>query len=146
MPLYDTECLTCGVEQEHVMDRGERVQVAHCVACDMETEHRKLAGLMRPAQYLGDRPCAPQVYGGMYADTMGYRTTGQPPPFELDEINAMSPEDNRAALKSKEYNSWADDEVKMLAENDAKQKRARAIKAGANVDMRTNPLPGDPKL
>ena len=151
MPLYEFECLSCETQSEHVASWQPTTRVPMpCHACGRVTEQLRL--ISRPARYMGDRPERVMVYGGNY-DTTGHRALPElpMPESETREINGETFEvyseaacrDTFATHEWKEREAAAD---AIIAEDRVRRERTRAIKAGANIDLRSNPLPGDPHL
>jgi hypothetical protein len=115
----DWEC-PCGDKREALVwvPHGEPSPASaaiECETCGHVTDHERRMSL--PAAYLGEKPYAPKVYGGRF-DTMGLAPL--PPRGHPDR-----------------------ERVKAL--NAEKKQRAAAMKRDPNIDLRTNPLPGDPK-
>lgn len=125
--LFDWSCLDCERAHEEVIEVESGKSAPEtarllCPTCERVTAHQRMLPLV--AQYMGEKPMAPQVFGGRF-DTMG-REKAPPPPGE-------------SASRS-EVADWAREKKAVDGRNKAKRKRAKA-----GVDFRRNPLPGDPK-
>lgn len=124
--LYDWLCSKCATPHEAVISLAQGSEppaheVMRCPRCKRDTQHARMMPM--PAQYLGERPRSPQVFGGK-RDTMGFEQA-PPPPGEK-------------ATRA-EVAEWAQAKRAVRARNAAKRKRA-----ASGVDFRANPLPGDP--
>lgn len=143
---YDWECTECTTRLY-----GELVWVDHgndpprhttqgCEFCQIETVHIRL--ISAPARYTYDRPYAPMVSGGKF-DTMGQRELPKLPPLPQD----CAFDQVKDRFYSKENQDKLRERQARVQENAAKRKRAEMWKAGeSGNDLRTNPLPGDPKI
>ena len=143
---YDWECAAC--DERHAdlvwVDTGEdpperaKLDCPHCGRDDISHDRR----ISAPAVYTYDRPYAPMVSGGKF-DTMGQRELPKLPPLPsdcaFDQVkDRFHSKANQDALKERHAR---------VQENAAKRERAKRIQAGeAGNDLRTNPLPGDPKI
>jgi hypothetical protein len=52
----------------------------------------------------------------------------------------------REHFETKEWKEYCGKSDAIIAEDKVRRERTKAIKSGANIDLRTNPLPGDPKI
>ncbi len=142
---YDFECRYCHNVVTDLMwvDHGAtpaKTMDIECTRCNEPCTHDRIISM--PAQYLYDRPYAPVVYGGKY-DTQGYRKL--PPMPKLPDDCAF--DKARDILGSKEAKEARKERAAVLQENAQKRARAKAMKASpGSVDLRKNPLPGDPKM
>jgi hypothetical protein len=93
-----------------------------------------------PAKDLSDRPMSPMVAGGNF-DTVGKKAVPQ-----LPEFKGETGSDFKDFVNHKDYKATKKERQARLNENKAKAERARMIKAGANISIRHNPLPGDPSF
>jgi hypothetical protein len=145
---YDWECGECGDRRADLVwvDHGKdppsqaELRCEYCFAEFEETPHTRL--ISAPAVYTYDRPYAPMVSGGKF-DTMGQRELPKLPPLPsdcaFDQVkDRFHSKANQEALKERHAR---------VQENAAKRERAKRIQAGEpGNDLRTNPLPGDPKI
>ena len=143
---YDWECQDCGQTMEHMLCIPEGQTPVRCVGlrcqvCRQVTVHRRLISM--PAEYHGERVRSPMVAGGRF-DTMGQKALPALPsaPAGYDGSAAA----NKALFRSPEWREARKERAARQAENKMKQARAAAIEAGANINMRTCRLPGDPRL
>lgn len=174
MILFDWECSSCEAVSEAAVDRpAPATLLIECGSCGVECEHKRLPPLT--AKYLADRSFSPLVKGGQF-DTAGFKPAPAMPTIPgSDEVarrvsavlgsiprdapiesarealraateGGPTAADCMAFVKSREYVEAERAHVSVRRENAAKQARARLIRAGRNVDVRHNPLPGDPKL
>jgi hypothetical protein len=147
---WDGRCEVCGKshgkiikidDSDHALQRRSKADV-ECPRCDEETPHERR--ISAPAKYTYDLPFAPEVYGGKN-DTMGLR---RPPP--LPELPAGKDfNEARDHLNSAQYRKDRKDRLgermEVYQQNKQKRLRAQAMKKDRNINLRTNPLPGDPK-
>ena len=142
--LYDWTCQRCGADQESAVEfpQGDdppnfsALYCRHCKAVSTHERHR----VNLPGKWLGDRPNAAIVSGGKFD------TAGRAPVPRLPEFNGDSYSDFKDFVHTKDYKEVKEYRSAKKAENKVKQKRTKLIKAGANVDVRHHPLPGDPKF
>lgn len=141
---YDFECTDCKSMHTDLVwvdtgaDVPSLVQLT-CPQCAEQTTHQRL--MSAPAYYTYDRPYYPQVMGGKF-DTMGGRKA---PPVPILPDGATF-DQARDFLTSKHMKETMAMKRHVDAENHLKQQRLAAMQKGENVDLRTNPLPGDPPL
>lgn len=93
------------------------------------------------APYMGERVHNPMVSGGDF-DTVGNKELPPLPKGGDDE----SYHEFKSRVKSPEYQEVRRARDAAKRENAAKRERARLIRAGANINMRRDRLPGDPKI
>jgi len=144
MPLFDLQCSSCGHIAEHfVLHRGPKMFHVECDECGETVSHVKCP-VQKPAFYLGDRPRAPMVAGGS-VDTVGAKRPEVSMP-EMSDAQLETTAGVQDFYRSKHWKEYEKSNAATKKENAAKKERARLIKSGANIDMRSNPLPGDPKF
>lgn len=141
---YDFLCWDCNTKATHLVDvPGGGTPAKHykleCKRCGKETGHERV--MSAPAVYVYDRPYAPIVYGGKF-DTMGYKN----PPRLPDIPDGAAFDQARDILTSKKWDDKAKERLAQHRENEIKRKRAAAMRKGEGIDIRKNPLPGDPPL
>ena len=141
---YDWQCSNCDGVSEHVVqfpqgDMPPKTIEEHCPHCD--GVHMMARCLSLPSKYMGETVINPMVSGGSF-DTVGKKKLPKMPMMP-DGLNASAKKD---FFYSKEYQSAKQRRKKVIKENRAKQKRAALIKSGANINMRTDRLPGDPNI
>ena len=141
---YDWQCSKCDGVTEHVVQfqQGEKPPktiVDDCSHC--ETEQTLSRCLSLPSPYMGETVVNPMVSGGRF-DTVG-RKKLPPMPTMPDGLNASGKKD---FFNSRQYKDAKVKRQRVIKENRAKQKRAALIKSGANINMRTDRLPGDPNI
>ena len=137
---FDFECVKCGKQRPEFVevphgDEAPRRVILEC--CAGATPHRRI--MSRPARYVYDRPMMREVYGGSY-DTMGHRSLTRLP--ELPE--GATADQAMALFQTSDYQEIRKKRRHEVEMNKAKAARAEAAKAGANMDLRNTPLPGDP--
>ena len=170
--LYDWDCRRCGAIGEHLVrvDSGTappKESTLPCPACNQDTPHERRLSL--PAPYLGEKVHNICVYGGSN-DTMGYKALPKLPKVPgADNVNrkfneylaqGASPKDAyRDTWKDTpdlaDYNSVCNkpevreiekERSRIMKENIKKRERARALKSGANINMRQDKCAGDPVI
>ncbi len=154
---------------------GERPAKADflCPHCKSISTHTSVLGL--PAPYMGEKMLNPRMYGGR-CDTMGHveheKLPDLPGQAEHSEKirKAMSQLPDSATSKERksvfseackdapssadysdlfskpEYKEVEARNEQITKENTSKQKRAKAIASGENVNMRRDKCPGDPNM
>jgi hypothetical protein len=148
--LYDFECTSCGWIRESVVqfdtdDSPPTHVFMHCPMCDTDENHKRIIVSM-PAPYMGEKVLNPMVSGGQFD------TVGNAPVAKLPDIPKGLTDDKDISYAHRElFNSpeWKEAKAQRREDNrknSEKRKRAAAIKAGANVNMRTDKCAGDPKL
>lgn len=178
--LYDFECEICGDKKEHLVDvpNGEKPPKETKIYCDCRPNHPlgifHKRVVSKPARYMGECYCAPQVNGGEF-DTMGMKELlptpdlpGQDKYQELvakrmegvrenaspDEVrqafrdatkDAPSSSDYAALFQTSEYKEARRVNEKIKEENKQKRKRAAALKKGENINFKKDKCLGDPK-
>ena len=140
---FDWECTRCGITHSPLtwVVHGEDPPNKHphvCPVCEVETRHVRLMSM--PAKYTYDKPYAPIVAGGKF-DTAGWRRPPKLPELPSDACYDQA----KDFFNSKQHRESVKERMDVIQQNKVKQQRAKAIEAGGNVDLRTNPLPGDPK-
>lgn len=142
---YDWQCCGCNTVREHVIqfpqsDKPARLLGLYCSGCKLVALHERLISLTAP--YMGERVLNPMVAGGQF-DTMGAKTPPSlPPPLPKDATF----DDYRHRWNGAEYKERKAEILAVQKENKAKRKRAELIKQGANINLRRDKLPGDPKV
>lgn len=138
----DWECTKCHklgshlVWVDHGAEKPKEVDI-ECTMCAAETKHERV--LSMPAVYTYDRPYAPMVSGGKF-DTEGHR---KPPPLpELPDDASM--DQARDYFATAEFKEIKEMRHANFQENAVKRARAKAMKSDTTIDLRSNPLPGDP--
>lgn len=138
--LYDWECDGCGAVQEHALsvETGSPVSSrAHelwldCRYCKGEERHERL--FPRPQHYTKAK-ITTQQSGGKY-DTMGMAP--------VDPLPRLKPgQPLKELVVSKEYQDVKKRRKEQHENNLAKRERARLMRAGADIDLRVDKLPGD---
>lgn len=138
--LYDWECRLCGRVREEsldvetgspVSDRPKHLWL-RCDGCGFLSEHLRL--FPRPQHYV-KAPIRTQQSGGKY-DTMGFAPLDPLPRLQKDQpIGDL--------YHSKEYQDAKKRRAEQHQNNLAKRERARLMRAGADIDLRVDKLPGD---
>ena len=141
---YDWQCETCGGVTEHLVQfpQGEKPPstiIDECSQCGTDQTLSRCLSL--PSPYMGETVLNPMVSGGRF-DTVGHK---KPPPMPMlpEGLNASAKKD---FFNSKQYKEAKASRQRVIKQNRAKQKRAALIKSGANINMRTDRLPGDPNV
>lgn len=151
---YDADCTECRNTRPILFwvdfgDDAPRRIVEECRHCNRETVHIRVVSLI--AEYHGEKSLNVEVHGGQF-DTAGsraFKTMAEIPEPKNMEDRA----DRRAHIEaykerfaSSEWKEMKKENASIARENAAKQKRLAAIKSGANINMRRDKLPGDPKI
>lgn len=150
-----------------------RQDVMECHACGQFCLHERL--MSAPAEYMGEKVHNPMVSGGRF-DTMGMRRLPKLPDIDgakqhreaiERDMRALGPdyskdmaqqvhdhhaksaptmEDYSYHFKTPEYVEAKRARRKARKENLEKQKRAKALRKGANINMRRDKCAGDPRI
>lgn len=140
---YDWQCSVCGSTHEEVVEfpqgeRAPRTMPSLCGHCCDETPHSRLIPMF--ARFIRAAICT-KISGGQY-DTMGQKPL-TPIPSIPSEM-AASPAGVREFFSDPHYGEIFQKREEEIQHNEAKRQRAALIRSGVEIDMRTNPLPGDP--
>lgn len=144
--LYDWECRDCGDVHEEAIefpqgDLPPKCIVAHCYRCDHRVSHHRLFPLF--SDITDETAFNPMVNGGKY-DTTGHAPLPQLP--QMPPGTERNSDNLKQHYASKEWREACKARDHKQQENKAKQKRADLIRAGKNINMRRDKLPGDPKI
>ena len=143
---YDWECQECLGVREVVVEfpQGEsppRTLNMACPTCRDVNVHERMLSL--PAEYHGERVLNPIVRGGQF-DTAGQRPLPALPDLPPGVASTTS---NYAQLfRTPEYREARRERAEVAKQNKAKQERLAKLRAGANINLRNDKLPGDPKV
>jgi hypothetical protein len=144
--FFDFQCTVCNVVRDAVIEypQGEtppKTQQLTCFDCQKETRHERLISM--PAEYHGEKVLNPVVSGGSF-DTAGKKQVPTLP--DLPRGVAETTSNYRQLFSTSEYREAKREREAVKKENAAKQDRLKKLRAGANINMRRDKLPGDPKI